>query len=416
MKIRSFAPIIAIGFTAGLTTVVFTTGCGQSTHSHAAAKYYCPMHPTVVSDKSGDCPICSMRLVPITGDKAPPPKPDEHAGHSQESSVPGLAIVSITPAARERMGLKFGTVEKRKLAKEIRTSARLVADETRQHHVTVKTEGWIGQLFVAVTGQEVKRGDPLLTLYSPELVSAQEEYLIALKAKAIPGGESLLAAARRRLELWDVTEEQIAQLENTGQAQKYLTFHSHLTGVVFARSVLPGHKVMPDEPLMTIADLSVVWADADIYQSDLLFVKGGMPVEVTVGDKTFAGKITFVSPTLDPATRTMKARLEIPNSELLLKPEMYGTARLAYELGERLAIPEAAVMRTGDHTYAFKEAGDHQIVPVKITIGARCTGWYEVVAGLNEGDQVVTSANFLVDSESSLKAVLAGMSGGGHAH
>jgi Cu(I)/Ag(I) efflux system membrane fusion protein len=168
---------------------------------------------------------------------------------------------------------------------------------------------------------------------------------------------------------------------------------------------------------MTIADLSVVWADADLYESDLPYVKVGMPMEFVTGDKKFTGKVTFISPTLDPVTRTAKARLEIPNPEMLLKPEMYGTAKLAYELGERLAIPDTAVMRTGTDTYAFKSGDDHRLTPVHITIGARSDGWVEVIDGLNEGDQVVTSANFLVDSESSMKAALASMSGGGaHQH
>jgi Cu(I)/Ag(I) efflux system membrane fusion protein len=164
---------------------------------------------------------------------------------------------------------------------------------------------------------------------------------------------------------------------------------------------------------MTIADLSVVWADADLYESDLSYVKVGMPAELTAGGRSFAGNVTFISPTLDPVTRTAKARLEIPNPDLLLKPEMYGTARLLMELGGRLAIPDTAVMRTGEHTYAFRVGENNQLVPVHIKLGTRSDGWFEVLDGLSEGDKVVTSANFLVDSESSMKAALTGMS---HAH
>ncbi len=372
-----------------------------------AAKFHCPMHPTVVSDKAGDCPICSMKLVPIGAKLA------EHAAH-EASTVPGLATVSIAPAARERMGVTFGTVEKRKLAKEIRTSARIVTDEAKLYHVTLKVEGWVDHLHSITTGKFIQKGEPLLTIYSPMLLSAQEELLSALRS----GSDSLVAAARRRLQLWDVPAEQIARLEKTGQVEKSLTLHAPLSGWIIERNIAAGHKVMPGEPLLVMADLSVLWAEADVYESDLPYAKLDMPVELTFPywpGKIFAGKVIFLSPTLDPATRTLKARMEIPNPEALLKPEMYATARLSYDLGEKPAIPEAAVMRAADHTYAFKESGDHQLVPVKIVIGLRSDGWFEVLDGLKEGDRVVTSANFLVDSESSMKAALAGM-GTGHAH
>jgi Cu(I)/Ag(I) efflux system membrane fusion protein len=413
-----------------------------------AAKYHCPMHPTVISDQPGDCPICGMKLVPMGEDaqasRAEPPKkkimyrstmspnevsdrpgkdamgmemvPFEVTEGGEVPTVAGLATVSITPEVRQLMGLKIGTVEKRTLARDVRTSALIAADETRLHQVTVKVEGWVGKLFVAVTGQEVKKGDPLLTLYSPELVSTQEEYLIALKAKDTPGGQALLAATKRRLQLWDISDQQIHDLETTGNAQQYMTLYAPASGIVTDKQVVAGHKIMPDQSLMTIADLSVVWGDADIYQSDLPYVEVGTPLGLSLPywpGQTFEGKVIFVSPTLDPETRSMHARLEIPNPQRLLKPGMYGDARLFYQRGEKLAIPASAVMFSGKGTYAFKDGGDGRLIPVAVKIGARSDDWYELLEGLQEGDRIVTSANFLVDSESSMKAAIDAMINGG---
>jgi RND family efflux transporter MFP subunit len=382
--------------------------------SDQPAEYYCPVHSTVMFDQKGTCPICGTELVPVPGT-------GEHSG--QESTVAGLAAVSITPETRQRMGLTLGVIEKRPLSREIRTSARIAADETRLFRVTTKIEGWVEKLFVNVTGQEVKRGDPLLTIYSPELVSAQREYLIALRTQdkftdSATGGVDLLAAARRRLQLWDISDEQIQKLEKTREVEKDMTLYAAANGIVAEKNILAGQKIMPGDSLLVIADLTKVWADADIYQSDLPYVKVGQPVEVMLPywpDKVFQGLVTFITPTLDPSTRTVKARLVVENPERLLKPNMYANARLAYSLGVSLVIPEMAVMRTGESTYAFKDGGDGKLIPVEIKIGPRCDVSFQLLGGLSEGDRVVTSANFLVDSESSLKAALAAMAGG-HKH
>jgi Cu(I)/Ag(I) efflux system membrane fusion protein len=277
------------------------------------------------------------------------------------------------------------------------------------YHVTVKIDGYVEKLFAATTGEFVKQREPLLTIYSPMLVSAQQEYLNALK----DGGE-LAAASKRRLELWDITDEQIERLAKTGKAERDVTLFAPASGWILERNISAGHRVMAGEQLMTLADLSEVWADANIYQADLPFLKLGMPVELTVSavpDKTFTGKVSFLAPTLDAETRTVKVRLVVPNADLRLKPEMWATARLAFELGEPLAVPTAAVLLTGEHAYVFKDGGEGRLVPVEVKLGARSGEFFEVRSGLTAGDRVVTSANFLVDSESNMRAAMEAMGG-----
>ena len=460
MKTRTFIVAAVILLLLGATTALLPSGCGktgQRQGTTASAKYHCPMHPAVVSEKSGDCPICGMRLTPVEGQSAKaqaavpsgkkkimyrstmnPKEISDKPGKDSmgmemvpfevtegaEPGVPGLAPVQLTPEARRLMGLTVGTVEMRPLARSIRTSARIVADETRLSRVTTKVEGWVETLLVSVTGQAVRKGDPLLTIYSPQLVSSQQEYLSAMKIAAdmasgpdkdaAASGRALLDSARQRLQLWDVSGRQIERLEKTGQIERTVTLYADATGFVIEKDVIAGQKIMPGEMLMVVADMSVVWGDADIYESDLPYVRLGMPIELTLPywpDKTFQGKVSFLSPSLDPGTRTLKIRLDIPNSSLLLKLDMYADAKLSYSLGTRLAVPETAVMQTGERSYAFLDTDEGRLVPVEVKVGARADGYYEVLSGLKEGDRVVTSANFLVDSESSMRAALEAVAG-----
>lgn len=414
---RSFVVCLFAFLGAGLFTL--SAGCGR--HDHAVAKrvmYHCPMHPTIVDDKPSDCPICGMRLVPIDSAGAQPGL----AGAT--SSVPGLAAVTILPEARQRMGLTLGTAERRALTRTIRTSARIVPDETRLFRVTTKVEGWVDTLLIATTGQAVSKGDPLLTLYSPQLVAAQQEFLTALQAvnrlspeagaETTAGARRLLAASRQRLQFWDVSDDQIARLERTSQLEKTLTLYAPATGFVTEKMVLAGQKIAPGDSLMVVTDQAEVWGEADLYAADLPYVRTGMPMELTLPywpDKTFTGKVMFVASSVDPDTRTIKTRIAIANPDRLLKLGMYADARLGYALGETLAVPETAVLRTGDGAYVFRDGADGRLEPVAVQLGARADGYFEVRSGLQAGDRVVVSANFLVDSESSMRAAIEALTG-----
>ncbi len=381
----------------------------------AQALYICPMHPQITSDKPGSCPICGMDLIEKLQEAQP-----------SGTAPAGLATIHINEAKRGLMGLTFSSVEKRRLQKEIRTSARIVPDETRLYRVTTKIEGYVEKLYVNVTGQEVKQGQPLLTVYSPELVASQQEFLAAVPYaeqlshsshhSIAESGEKLLEAARKRLQLWDISDAQIEKLRATGRVEKYLTLFAPSRGYVIEKNVLAGQKILPGEPLLVVADLSGVWAEADIYESDLPYVKVGMPVTLSLSywpGKTFEGTVGFLFPYLDPQTRTLKARMDIANPELLLKGDMFADAHLYYDLGECAAVPETAVMNTGTRSYVFIAGTNDEIIPRAIKIGSRAEGYYEVLDGLQAGDMVVNSANFLVDSESSLKAALQAITGGG---
>jgi membrane fusion protein, copper/silver efflux system len=431
-------------------------GCarnGSEQQASRSAAFICPMHPSVVSDTPGDCSICGMKLVPIKENKheltttsakktmyrstmnpnemSDKPGQDSmgmemepfRVSEGSAPSVPGLATVSIPDEARRRMGLTLGRVEKKDMSRTIRTSARIVADETRQFRVTTKVDGWVDKLHVSVSGQSVRMGDPLLTVYSPQLVSAQQEYLSTFHTTgsaasnsvgSVDGGlKVLLESARQRLQLWDVSDDQIARLERTGQVEKTVTLYAPASGIVADKGVMAGQKIVSGESLMVVTDLSVVWGEADIYESDLPYVQVGMPMEISLPywpGKMFSGKVSFISSSLDRETRTLKVKMEITNPELLLKIEMFADARISYPLGSRLVAPESAIMRTGERNYAFREREEGRLEPIEVKVGIRNSGYYEILSGLTDGDSVVTSANFLVDSESSMRAALEALS------
>jgi len=373
-----------------------------------------------------------------------------HEGHgkqeskkSQDLDVEGLTMdsikkegkmvelspgtVSISPERQQLIGVKIGTVEPRRLEKLIRTTGRVDYDERRLATISPKIGGWVEELYVDFTGAYVKKGQPLLTLYSPELVSTQEEYLVALRARegfmkspfpeVASSGNSLAESARRRLKLWDISDDQIKALEQSGQPQKTLTLHSPYEGFLLERMVYRGMNVMPGMALFKLADLSVVWIYADIYEHELPLIRLGQVASVKLAylpAETFTGKVIYIYPSLDPKSRTAKVRLEFPNPKERLKPEMYADVNLKIDLGQKLAVPEGAVIDTGIRQVAFIDKGSGYFEPREVKLGVKVDNYYEVVEGLKPGDRVVTSANFLIDSESSFKEAVGGMAGMEH--
>jgi len=338
--------------------------------------------------------------------------------------------VQISPEKQQLIGVKFGTVETRPLEKLIRTVGRIDYDEKRIVTVSLKVGGWIEDLYVDFTGRYVRQGEPLLAIYSPELVSAQEEYLIALRAKkdlakspfpeVAGSGNSLAESAKRRLKLWDISDDQIKALEESGQVKMTLALHSPFSGFVLEKAAYKGMNVMPGIALYKLGDLSVVWLIADIYEYEIPFIRLGQQGTIQFSylpGETFTGKAIYISPLLDPNTRTAKVRFELPNPHGKLKPEMFANVEMKIHLGQKLTVPEGAIIDTGLRQLAIVDKGSGYFEPREVKVGAKVDNYYEVIKGLKAGERVVTSANFLIDSESKLKEALGGMAGmehGGH--
>ena len=332
--------------------------------------------------------------------------------------------VFISAERQQLSGIRYGMVGYQNMEKVIRTVGRVEFDEKKVSAVSPKIGGWIEDLYVDYTGKMVRKGQPLLSIYSPDLVSAQEEFLLGLKvAKSLgrqPGGKpdeeggSLLKAARNRLLLWDITPKQVEALEKTGEVKKNLVLFSPADGFVLEKMAFTGLSVMPGMTLFKIGDLSSVWVIGDIYEYELPFINIGDKAQITMAyfpGETFEGTVTYIYPSLDPKTRTAKVRFDLPNPDFKLKPEMWTNVQLRIPLGRKLAVPEDAVMDTGTMQMVFIDRGEGYFESRHIEVGSKVQGYYEVLAGLKEGERVVTSANFLIDSESKLSGAMGGMPG-----
>ena len=415
----------------GMKLVKLDGGAGATGASGATAasdlppekdQWQCPMHPSIVEDQPGDCPICGMKLVKI------------ERSTRVALDAPGLAAVTIDVARQQLIGLKVAHVERAPVGGSWRTTGKIAVDETRVHHVNVKVSGFMERVYADFIGRPVRRGEPLFDIYSPDLLAAQQEYLLALGTRRRFGdqgslaadGDDLVAAARRKLELWDVPRAEIDRLEKGGEPTRTITFRSPATGVVTKKDVVPGMRVNAGDMPFEIVDLSRVWLLADAYETDLRHVRIGQPASLTLKafpGRTFQGRVAFVDPMLDPKTRTAKVRIEFKNPDGELKPEMFGEVVLQGAARKGLRIPADAIIHSGTKNVVFVALGEGKFQPREIGVGEGDAEWVEVVAGLEEGDGVVTRANFLVDSESRLRASLAALpsaspgapAGGGHA-
>jgi membrane fusion protein, copper/silver efflux system len=351
----------------------------------------------------------------------------EAASQTEQTTRQQDNVMTVSPERLQSIGVKFALAERRAMDRTVRTVGRVEVDERRLAHVHLKLEGWIDELRVNYTGERVQRGQILFTLYSPELVATQQEYLLALKGKkmlgesefpeAAAGALSLLGVTRQRLRLWDITDDHIRDLERTSTVLKTLPIHSPMTGTVIKKGALAGMRVGPGDELYTIADLSRIWITADIYEYELPLIKIGRTATVTLSydpGTVLQGRVTFISPTLDPQTRTAKVRFELDNPGEQLKPEMYTNIELRIPLGTRLAIPREAVLESGERQVIFIHHGGGKLEWRTARLGLQAGDWVEVVEGVKEGEHVVTSANFLIDSESRLKAAVGGMQGMQH--
>jgi RND family efflux transporter MFP subunit len=428
-------------------------------HSAAATSgrrilyYVDPMHPAYKSDKPGVAPDCGMTLEPVYADNSNAPtgtsgqnvlyyRDPQQPGY--QADKPGLnpetgntlepvysteasltappGAIKISPERQQVIGVKFATVESGGATRAIRTVGKVMADETRIGHVHTRIDGWIEKVFVDFTGDVVKNGEPMLTIYSPEMLASQQELLLAVRARdlmksnplasAAEHGESLFEAAKRRLELWDLSEDQIQQVLRTGQPIRSITVHAPMAGFVTERKAFPNQKVTPDSDLYTITDLSHVWIMADVFESDIMAIKAGDRAYVHFANGSappLAAKVNYIQPQVDPMTRTLQVRLDATNPGLRMKPDMFVNVEFGVATTPQLTVPTDAVLDTGDRQTVFVDLGSGYLEPRQVVVGERFGDRVAVTRGLSAGERVVSSGTFLIDSESQLKAAASGM-------
>lgn len=388
-------------FTNRLITTLLTMLLMAIAIPVSAAKeqlYTCGMHPQVIQNTPGNCPICHMKLTPL---------------QRSADGGSGIHTIAIDPVTVQNMGFRSETVSRGPLRRAIRTVGTIEFDETKLADVTTKFDGWIETLNVDAIGAHVHRGDPLFEIYSPELYAAQVEYLLALDkaTNTVAATGALKSPARAKLKFFDVSDADIAALEQSRQPRRALPIASPADGFVIEKMIVQGQKIEAGMRLYRIADLGLVWVQAQIYEQDLPFVQLGQEAEVSLSylpDRKFRGRVTYIYPTVDAMTRTARVRMEFHNPGYLLKPGMFATVQVRAELDkDALLVPDSAVLRSGEKNTVFVALDGGKFEPRTVTLGPRGEGdVYQVFSGLDEGDRVVTSGQFMLDSESQLREAI----------
>jgi len=372
----------------------------QETSGGEKTLYTCSMHPQIIRDKPGDCPICGMKLEPIRKQPAVSAGPTDSPAAIAD---PKADIITVEQGTVQKMGIRTGEVRSGPLFKDIRAAARIDFNETAVSNVNVREAGWIEKLYVDSVGKLVHRGEPLFDFFSPELLVAQKEYLLAFERGADYAGQTLV-----KLKNVGISDEQIVALQKTKQARRVIRVDSPRDGIVVEKNAFEGQMVERGANLYRIADLATVWVFADIYESDLPFIKIGQEATVRLPympDRNFRGRVTYIYPTVDEKTRAVRVRMEFYNPGYFLKPGMYATAEIHSELSpQAVLVPDTAVLRSGERNTVFIALDGGTFEPRQISLGARGAGdVYQVLSGLKPGERVVTSGQFLLDSESQLR-------------
>jgi len=433
-----------------LALLAFLVAAFCSKHEAGAGKdtnidhWTCTMHPSVHSKDPGKCPICSMDLVPVMKASATPASSSKNAPHHDHAAMlagkptgggemqgmPGMPGMKggaeskapqtsefIVPVERQQqIGVTYAKVERKPLAHTIRSVGLIVPDRSRNWQFVSRVDGYVQKLNVTSPGQVVEKDAPLLSIYSPDLLTSEREFVELLRmrdqAKSKDARETpqrLIESAKRRLQLWNVTPEQVAELERTRKASDTLTLLSPFRGVVQSVPVEQGKSVKVGDMLVEVADLSLVWMWAEFYENELSMLQVGQKLAITAKSypgQNFDGTIALIDPFINETKRTAKVRIDIPNADFKLRPGMYVNAELAMDMGEALTVPVSAIMPTGERSVVFIDKGEGKLEPRIVQLGTKYGDIYEVQSGLQEGDRVVSSANFLIDAESKVQGAL----------
>ena len=371
--------------------------------------YTCPMHPQIIQDRPGQCPICGMDLV-----KKGEIDQEDQSDHDLDGA--DISSVKLSPSQQVLANVQTERVKTMQFQGEKTFNGYVKINESKFAHISTAVSGKIVKMFVSFEGEMVRKGQKVLEIYSPELVSTQKEYLLALdnfnqvktsgNRLAIEQAQSLVSSSRERLILWEMTYAQIDELERTRSVKTTTIQYSKYSGIITKKYVHVGHWAMAGEDIYDVADLSSVWVIANIYESDMQYIKNGQTAEIystAYPDEVMRAKINFINPVFNPESRTLEVRIDVSNKDMKLKPDMYLKVKINTYATQSIGVPKNAVIRTGEHNYVYIEKEKGVYEPKEVQIGYEQDGYYAITSGLAEGDLVVTSGGFLIDSESQIQ-------------